>query len=182
MNAAVASGIARKDIFVTSKIPCCPGKNFANSSAGALCKIVYGTPKHSIEHDFEMLQLDYIDLMLVHWPCDDFEDSVKTYKAMEPYVRSGKIKAIGVSNFNASALEMLLPRVSVKPVVNQAAFSIAGHTEDLWGRDDATRTACAAHGVTYSAYSPDYNAYSGIRAASSAPTLPPGWEQVQCCS
>ena len=73
---------------------------------------------------------------------------------MEPFARSGKIKALGISNFNASAIAKLLPRVDVKPVVDQCAFSIAGHSEDLWGRDDATKAMCEAHGITYSAYSP----------------------------
>ena len=44
--------------------------------------------------------------------------------------------------------------MSVRPAINQCGFSIAGHSEDLWGRDDATATLCAAHNITYSAYSP----------------------------
>lgn len=85
-----------------------------------------------------------------------------------------------MSNFNASALEKLLARVEIKPSVNQCAFSIAGHTDSLWGRDDATKVRarvrpasvrpsvhrplstaappsqafCDAHNITYSAYSP----------------------------
>ena len=81
-------------------------------------------------------------------------DTVATYKAMEPLVKSGKAKAIGISNFNASAIEAFLPQVTVKPAINQCGYSIAGHTESLWGRDDATRHYCAAHNITYSAYSP----------------------------
>jgi len=92
--------------------------------------------------------------MLLHWPCDDPDDSVATYKALEPLVASGKARAIGISNFNGSALEALLPRISVKPAVNQAGYSIAGHSEDLWGRDDATRLASAKYNITFSAYSP----------------------------
>lgn len=111
-------------------------------------------PSKAVAHDFDMLGLEYIDLMLIHWPCDDLEATVATYKAMEPYAKAGRIKALGISNFNASALAALLPRVDVKPSVDQCAFSIAGHTESLWGRDDETKDFCAAHGVTYAAYSP----------------------------
>lgn len=94
MRAAVAGGIPRSEIFVTSKIPCCPGSDFDKTIA-VMCAL-YKDPTKCVEHDFAMLGLDYIDLMVVHWPCDDFESSVATYKAMEPYVESGKIKAIGV--------------------------------------------------------------------------------------
>ena len=55
---------------------------------------------------------------------------------------------------NASAITALLPRVSIKPAMNQCAFSIAGHSDDLWGRDDATREACKANNMAYAAYSP----------------------------
>ena len=114
----------------------------------------YKNSTKAIEHDFAVLGLDYVDLLLLHWPCDDFEDSVTAYKAMEPYVKSGKVRAIGISNFNASAITALLPRVSIKPAMNQCAFSIAGHSDDLWGRDDATREACKANNMAYAAYSP----------------------------
>ncbi len=75
--------------------------------------------------------------MLVHWPCSSLDDTVSTYRALEPLVYSGVARAIGISNFNASAIEALLPRVSVRPVVNQCGFSIAGHDEStsLWGRE-----------------------------------------------
>lgn len=153
VRAAMATGVKRSDIFVTSKIPCCPGKAFSGAGGSLMC-LLHKDPSKAVQHDFDMLGLDYIDLMLVHWPCDDFEQSVATYKAMEPFFSAGKIKALGVSNFNASALAKLLPRVAVKPVVDQCAFSIAGHTDDLWGRDDATKKFCDAHGIAYSAYSP----------------------------
>ena len=46
--------------------------------------------------------------MLLHWPCHTIEGSAAAYKAMEPFVASGQAKAIGISNFNASAIEALL--------------------------------------------------------------------------
>ena len=155
VRAAVAAGIPRADLFVTSKIECCPGSQFVGGKAkGAAMCLLKNHPAKNIQHDFDVLGLDYVDLMLLHWPCDDFADSVKTYKAMEPLVASGKARAIGVSNFNASLIEALLPQVSVKPAINQCGYSIAGHSLDQWGRDDATRQACEAHNITFSAYSP----------------------------
>ena len=159
VRAAIAMGVPRSEIFVTSKIECCPGSGFCGAVQGAALCLTKQNATHNIEHDFDVLGLDYVDLMLLHWPCDDMDASVATYKAMEPLVASGKAKAIGVSNFNASALAELLSRVDVKPAINQCAFSIAGHTGIPyhgfnWGRDDATRELCEANNITYSAYSP----------------------------
>ena len=70
-----------------------------------------------------------------------------------------KARAIGVSNFNASALSQLLPQVSIKPAINQCGFSVGvQHSSrappSLWGDDEPTVAACKAAGITYSAYSP----------------------------
>lgn len=73
------------------------------------------------------------------------------WKEMETLVAKGLARSIGVSNFNASLLSALLPHATVKPVVNQCGFSIAGHNDSRWGRDDATRRASRAAGVVYSA-------------------------------
>eukprot|EP01048_Picozoa_sp_COSAG05_P011946 COSAG05_NODE_1163_length_5656_cov_2.387979_6_plen_174_part_00 len=90
----------------------------------------------------------------MHWPCAHMEDSILTYKAMEAAVVSGQVRTLGVSNFNATALEALMEAVSIPPAVNQCGFSISGHNSPLYGRDDATRKHCAEVNVTYSAYSP----------------------------
>lgn len=153
VRAAVAAGVPRSDIFVTTKIECCPANAFVGAAAPLICISKKNATK-DIEHDFAILGLDYVDLMLLHWPCDDPNDSVQYYKAMEPLIASGRARALGVSNFNASALKMLLSRVTIKPVVNQCGFSIAGHSSELWGRADETRLFCEAHNITYSAYSP----------------------------
>jgi len=149
----VASGIPRSELFVTTKIECCPCKQFNADSSATIC---HGRelPAANIRHDYDVIGLDYVDLMMLHWPCDDLESSVQTYKAMEPLVRSGRARALGISNFNASALASFLPQISIKPAINQCGYSIAGHTESLWGRDDATKEACEAQNITYSAYSP----------------------------
>ena len=146
------SSVARSEMFVTSKIPCCPSPFTSRLCPAAIS----ANATANVMHDLAMLGLDYVDLMLVHWPCGSFADSVATYRALEPFVMSGQARAIGISNFNASAIEALLPHITVKPAVNQCGFSIAGHDEStsLWGRDDDTQRACVKHGITYSAYSP----------------------------
>ena len=101
-----------------------------------------------------MLQLDQVDLLLLHWPCDTFEETMAAYRVMEDAVEAGKARAIGVSNFNASMVDRIARAAKVKPAVNQCAFSVAGHTDDTWGRDDATVRMCKKHGITFEAYSP----------------------------
>ena len=67
----------------------------------------------------------------------------------------GKARAIGISNFNASAVDMLYAAgLRVPPSVNQCGFSIGGHNNTLFGRDFATLAKCKEKGITYSAYSP----------------------------
>jgi len=141
------ASVPRSELFVTSKIPCYPSDFQQGSPTNSTADVL---------HDLDMLGLGYVDLMLLHWPCDTIEGSAAAYKAMEPFLASGQAKAIGISNFNASAIEALLPLVNTKPSVNQCGFSIAGHDEStsLWGRDDITHAACRKHGIQYSAYSP----------------------------
>ena len=77
------------------------------------------------------------------------------YRALEDVVLAGRARAIGVSNFNASAIDMLYSAgLRVPPAVDQCGFSIGGHNASRWGRDDATVAACHKAGVQYSAYSP----------------------------
>jgi len=153
VRAAIAAGIPRSELFVTTKIECCPGTAFAGKGSSLMC-MLKKDPAKDIAHNLKELGLDYVDLLLLHWPCDNMDASVHAYEAMEQSYRSGAARAIGVSNFNASSLASFMPRVSVKPSINQCGYSIAGHGDDLWGRDDATKQATEALNITYSAYSP----------------------------
>jgi len=129
-----ASGIPRDQLFVTTKVPC-P----AQSPGGVL---------YDIEHDLKMLGLDYVDLMLLHWPCQSgMKDTISVYKGLEGVVTSMHVRAIGISNFNAEEVDALMKEATVKPAVNQMEFSIGDH--DL----QALKT-CKAFNITYSAYSP----------------------------
>lgn len=146
------SGIPRDEFFITSKIPCCPGKDFTGDADN--CNYTRNATDDA-QHDFDMLGLDYVDLMLMHWPCDDPADTLAVYRTLEALQQSGKARAIGVSNFNSSALKMLhAADLKVRPVVDQCGYSIAGHTDPQWGRDDASRDYCFSEHCTFTAYSP----------------------------
>ena len=181
VRAAVAGGIPRGELFLTSKIECCPGKEFAGKIQSDLLCLIKKNPIANLKHDFTVLGVDYVDLMLLHWPCDNLDASVTAYKAMEQVYHAGRARAIGVANFNATQLAAFLPRVSVKPAVNQCGYSIAGHTDERWGRDDTTRLACRARNITYSAYSPLGGwVKGGTSHVRHALTSMPRWLRLTC--
>lgn len=101
-NAVKKSGIPREDFFITTKVWI--------SNAG------YEKAKASIEESMEKLQTDYLDLVLIHQP---FNDYYGTYRAMEEYYREGKIKAIGVSNFYPDRFIDIAEFSEIQPMVNQ---------------------------------------------------------------
>ena len=65
------------------------------------------------------LGLDYVDLYLIHWPCAGRGLFAETYNAMETLYREGKVRAIGVSNFQPGHLDELMQKAEVVPAVNQ---------------------------------------------------------------
>jgi len=141
------SGLARSELFVTTKVPCCPSNFVACQSMDTA---------GNLQHDLDMLGISQVDVMLLHWPCTTLEETLATYKHLEEFYQQGKARAIGVSNFNASLLDKFLPEVKVRPAVNQVGFSIGGHstTESAWGRDDVTLAKCKEQGIHLTAYSP----------------------------
>lgn len=81
------------------------------------------------------LQIDYLDLYLIHWPANDAqapenwaEINAESWRAFEEIYKSGKVKAIGLSNFNINHLEALLETAEIKPTVNQIEFH-PGHSQ-----------------------------------------------------
>ncbi|PUU67504.1 2,5-diketo-D-gluconic acid reductase [Flavobacterium sp. WLB] len=96
------SGINRKELFVTSKLWV--------DDAG------YENAKKGFEETLTKLGLDYLDLYLIHRPRGDVKGS---WKAMEELYKAGKIRAIGISNFDSNQLADLLSYAQVKPVINQ---------------------------------------------------------------
>ena len=155
-DAVRASGLPRTSLFVTTKVPCCPADAWIKAAGGSpgRCDQLGRNTSAQIEHDMAKLGLAYVDLLLLHWPCDTLDETLIAYRAMEAAVAAGKARAVGLSNFNASMVDQIVAAAEVKPAINQCGFSIAGHTSGAWGRDDATAAACKRHGITFEAYSP----------------------------
>ena len=103
-----AAGIQRKDLFITSKLWF---DNFGKDNV-----------EQGYQTSIDNLGLDYLDLYLIHWPGTDESVMVETWKGMEALYESGKVKNIGVSNFNIEHLEVLKSQTSIKPVINQVEF------------------------------------------------------------
>lgn len=97
-----ASGIAREDLFITTKLWV--------QDAG------YDNTKKAFETSLRKLQLDYLDLYLIHQPFGDYYGS---WRAMEDLYNEGKIRAIGVSNFYPDRLVDLCMNARIAPMVNQ---------------------------------------------------------------
>ena len=96
------SGVAREELFITSKL-------WVSDAS-------YERAKKGIETSLNKLGLDYIDLYLLHQP---YGDVIGAWKALEEAYHAGKIRAIGVSNFYADQLKNLILTCDVKPVINQ---------------------------------------------------------------
>nr|WP_253944649.1 aldo/keto reductase [Paenibacillus sp. NEAU-GSW1] len=96
------SGVSREEFFITTKVWI--------SNAG------YDKAKASIQESMDLLQVDYLDLVLIHQP---FNDYYGTYRAMEELYKTGKIRAIGVSNFYPDRYIDLVKFSEVVPAVNQ---------------------------------------------------------------
>lgn len=97
------SGVPRKDIFLTTKV--------WNSDQG------YEETLAAFERSLQLLQTDYVDLYLVHWPVA--WKYKETWRALEKLYKEGKAKAIGVSNFQIHHLQDLMATAEIKPMVNQ---------------------------------------------------------------
>lgn len=146
-----SSGLARKDVFLTTKVPCCPQRQLRQ-----VCAKYSGSIAADVAQDLQELEVDYVDLMLLHWPCDTVEETAAHYLQLQGLVAAGKTRAVGISNFNSTLVEALVnhPRVTAKPAVNQCGFSIGSHDAAERGGDDATREYCQANGIAFEAYSP----------------------------
>jgi diketogulonate reductase-like aldo/keto reductase len=99
-EAVLKSGLKREDIFVTSKI----------------WPTEFDHAEKALTDMFKRINLTYIDLVLLHWPYGDY---VSAWKALEKFVKEGKIKNIGLSNFYGDDLKKILEICTIKPVCDQ---------------------------------------------------------------
>ena len=99
------SGIAREEVFVTTKI--------WNDRQG------FTETQKAIDESMSKLNLDYIDMLLIHWPCPEQNLYLETWKAFEKAVETGKVRNIGVSNFQPHHLNNLWENSVLKPTINQ---------------------------------------------------------------
>lgn len=132
------SGIDRKDIFVTTKL-------WTNERG-------YKQAKQALEDSLNRLELDYIDMQLIHWPASPNKQddwiivNLSTWQAMQEGVEQGKIRAIGTSNFMKHHLQALV-KSDVIPAVNQIEYHPGLNQTE-------TVEFCKKYGVLTQAWSP----------------------------
>ncbi|MDN3437316.1 aldo/keto reductase [Planococcus sp. APC 3900] len=125
--------VPREELFITTKV--------WNSDQG------YGNTLRAFEESLERLGLDYVDLYLIHWPTPEFDNYVDTYKALEQLYKDGRVKAIGVCNFEIKHLERLLAECDIPPVLNQVECHPYLAQNEL-------KEFCAKHDIFVEAWSP----------------------------
>jgi diketogulonate reductase-like aldo/keto reductase len=133
------SGIKREEIFITSKL--------ANNDHG------YERTMAAFEGTMKRLDMDYLDLYLIHWPNpiafrDNWQEAnAGTWKAFEELYKAKRIRAIGISNFHPHHIEELMKTATIAPMVNQIRLC-PGDTQD------EVVDYCRAHNILLEAYSP----------------------------
>ena len=138
-QAVQESGVPRKELFITSKL--------ANPAHG------YENTRAAFEATMQKLNLDYLDLYLIHWPnplkyrSNWEEANAETWRAFEEFYRAGRIRAIGISNFHPRHIEALLKTASVIPQANQIRLC-PGDTQD------EVADYCRGKNILLEAYSP----------------------------
>ena len=136
-------GIPREELFVVSKVAA-EHKTYEEAAAG-------------IDATLEKMGLDYLDMMIIHSPqpwvkvnqCEDryVEGNRAAWKALEDAYKAGKLKAIGISNFQIGDIESLLEVCEIKPMVNQILLHISNTPLELV-------EYCQKNGIVVEAYSP----------------------------
>ena len=128
-----ASGLPRDQVYVTTKV--------WNTDQG------YDAARAACAASLDRLGLDQVDLYLVHWPVPARDLYVETWRALIRLREEGRVRSIGVSNFNADHLDRIIAETGVVPVVNQIECHPAF-------QQVALRAECASRGVAVQAWSP----------------------------
>jgi diketogulonate reductase-like aldo/keto reductase len=126
-SAIKKSGIPREEIFVTSKL--------------WITEFGQGKALAQIDKMLKRLDLEYIDLLLLHFP---YRDYIGAYKDLEKAYEEGKVKSIGISNFEDKKLEELCDQAKIKPVVNQVELHPYFQQNDLRKRMEKYNTKIEA--------------------------------------
>ena len=137
------SGVSRDQLFVTTKVAA-EHKDYRSTADG-------------IDESLRKMGLDYIDMMIIHSPqpwievnqSDNryFEENLETWRALTDAYKAGKLRAIGVSNFQKEDIDNILNNAEIKPMVNQVLCHIANTPLDLI-------EYCQSQGIVMEAYSP----------------------------
>ncbi|MWB97466.1 aldo/keto reductase [Agromyces seonyuensis] len=133
VRAAADRGVARDELFVTSKV--------WNADHG------FDETLRAFEHSMDLLGLDRLDLYLIHWPVPSADRYVDTWRALVRLREEGRVASIGVSNFHAAHLQRLDDETGVLPVVDQ----VECHP---WLPQTGLSAWCAERGILIEAWSP----------------------------
>ncbi len=128
-----ASGLDRSEFFVTTKC--------FNTDHG------YDSATRALKTSLDQLEMDYVDLYLIHWPVPSQDLYVETYRALARVHEEGRVRSIGVSNFEPAHLRRLLDEVGITPAVNQVELHPYLQQREL-------REVHAARGIVTEAWSP----------------------------
>lgn len=132
-RAVRASGIHREELFITTKV--------WNTDQG------YENTLAAFEASLRKLDMEYVDLYLIHWPTPARNLYVDTWQALERIYSEGRVKAIGVSNFTEATLERVVKETAIVPAVNQIELH-------PYLTQERMRAIDANHGVATEAWSP----------------------------
>ncbi|WP_258804582.1 aldo/keto reductase [Pseudarthrobacter sp. NS4] len=143
-NGIRATGVDRGELFITTKLD----GQFQGADRAL----------EGLEGCLKRLGLDYVDLLLIHWPLPARDEYISTWKTFERLQAEGKVRSIGVSNFKPAHLERLMAQTGVVPAVNQIQLTPA-----------VTRTAerefHEKHGIVTESYSPLGGSGAGLLTA-----------------
>jgi diketogulonate reductase-like aldo/keto reductase len=124
---------SRQELFITTKV--------WNADQG------YDETLVAFDKSLERLNLDYIDLYLIHWPVPAADKYIETWRALEKLYSDGKVRAIGVCNFTIDQLERLRNETTITPAINQIELHPYFTQTEL-------RRYCTQRGIIVEAYSP----------------------------
>lgn len=134
VGAAIAeSDVPRDELFITTKL--------TNSEQG------YDTTLTAFDGSMEKLGIDVLDLFLIHWPQPMFDQYVDTWRAFEKLLADGRVRSIGVSNFEIPHLQRLMSETDVVPTVNQIELHPQFPQDEL-------REFHAEHGILTESWGP----------------------------